>query len=255
MTRELTYDELLGGRLKMWQPQDGPKVSMDTVLLASWVRVRARHIKFLELGAASGAVSLMLALRFPSVDVTGIEIQGDLVDTAIKNRDINGISERVSFLEGDLRDTSLFPAQSFDGIAVNPPYETKERGRVSPVESRAIARHGADTCSVEDVAKAACRWLKDRGRLFAIFRADRMASFIDAMLACLLVPKRLRMIYPKANKPAKLFLIECVKRADISESARDGLTIEPSLTVYGDGDEYTPELLAEYEKAAGRDAS
>ena len=251
MTDGAAYDELLNGRLKMWQPEDGPKVNMDTVLLASWVRTRAARTSFLELGAATGAVSLMLAMRFPSIHVTGLEIQGDLLNTALRNREMNGLDGRVSFVHGDLRDASLFPPQSFDGIAVNPPYESEPRGRVSPVASRAIARHGVEpeeekeVCSIGDVADAARRWLKDRGRLFAIFRAGRMASFMGEMAGRLLVPKRLRMIHPRAEGPAKLFLIECVKRGG------EGLTVEPPLVIYGDGGQYTPELLNEYERAAG----
>ncbi|CBL28481.1 hypothetical protein [Fretibacterium fastidiosum] len=62
---EATRDDLLYGRLRLWQPAAGPRVSMDTVLLAAWVRRRARRPRFVELGSASGAVSLMLALRFP----------------------------------------------------------------------------------------------------------------------------------------------------------------------------------------------
>ncbi|MBQ9564671.1 MAG: methyltransferase domain-containing protein [Synergistaceae bacterium] len=226
---------------------------MDTVLLASWVRIRARKTRFLELGAATGAVSLMLALRFPSLRVTGLEIQRDLTLIAQQNRELNGVGDRVSFLQGDLRDVTLFSPQSFDGLAVNPPYESRKRGRVSPVASRAIARHGVEpqegegkeTCSVEDVARAAARWLKGGGRLFAVFRADRLALFVGAMSTCSLTPKRLRMVHPAPGRPAKLFLIECAK------DGGEGLIVEPPLVVYGDGGQYTPELLAVYDRAAG----
>ena len=236
----------------MWQPAEGPRVSMDTVLLAGWVRTRARRTRFVELGSAAGAVSLMLALRFPALRVTGVEIQGDLVDLALRNRVENGAEDRVSFVRGDLRDEALLPRESFDGLVVNPPYEDRGRGRVSPVAARSIARHGvdpasgADTCSLDDVALAALRLLKGRGRLFAVFRADRLAAFVGTMLARSLAPIRLRMIHPRRERPANLFLVECVKDAE-GRGRPVGLTVEPPLVVQGDDGEYTPDLLRAYE--------
>ena len=243
---EATRDEILYGRLRLWQPAEGPRVSMDTVLLAAWVRRRARRPRFLELGSASGAVAMMLALRFPPpFHVLGLEIQPELAELAERNRMENDLQDRVSFLCGDLRDTSLLPRESFDGIVVNPPYETAGRGRVSPVASRAIARQGAAgeaaCCTLEDVASAGARLLKGDGRLFAVFRTDRMASLMGAMGARGLTSKRVRMIHPRPGAASNLFLIECAK------GGGEGLTVEPPLFVLGPDGAYTPELLSAYE--------
>lgn len=261
-----THDDILYGRLKLWQPQSGPRVSMDTVLLAAWVRPRARRHRFVELGSATGAVSLMLALRFPApFSVVGVEIQPELVRLAQRNLAENDLEDRVSFLQGDLRDAALLPAESFDGLAVNPPYEAPgrsfevswrrqslaatpdggpSRGRVSSVLSRSIARqgdsHGTVCCTLDDIAAAASRLLKGHGRLFAVFRTDRLAPFMSSLLARRLVPKRLRMVHPRRESPSNLFLIECVKNGG------EGLTVEPPLVVTGEDGEYTPDLLRAY---------
>ncbi|MBQ9527118.1 MAG: methyltransferase domain-containing protein [Fretibacterium sp.] len=245
-----THDDILYGRLKLWQPQNGPRVSMDTVLLAAWVRPRARRHRFVELGSATGAVSLMLALRFPApFSIVGVEIQPELVRLAERNRAENALGDRVSFLEGDLRDAALLPAESFDGLAVNPPYEApargeSPRGRASSVPSRSIARQGGDSgevcCTLDDIAAAASRLLKGNGRFFAVFRTDRLAPFMSSMLACRLAPKRLRMVHPRRESPSNLFLIECVK------DGGEGLTVEPPLVVTGEDGEYTPDLLRAY---------
>ncbi|MDO4787176.1 MAG: methyltransferase domain-containing protein [Fretibacterium sp.] len=238
----MTHDDILYGRLRLWQPEKGPRVSMDTVLLASWVRrPSGRRASFVELGAATGAVSLMLALRFSgNFRIVGLEIQPDLVALAERNGRENGLEDRVSFLCGDLRDTSLLPPDTFDGLVVNPPYEEPGRGRASPVEARSIARQGS-RCSVADVAAASARLLKGRGRFFAVFRTDRMAAFIGAVLQRGLVPKRLRLIHPRPLKPSNLFLIECVK------GGGEGLLVERPLFVHDEEGNYTPELLRAYE--------
>ena len=104
----MTHDDILYGRLRLWQPEAGPRVNMDTVLLASWVRRPPRgRSSFVELGAAAGAVSLMLALRFSEeFRIVGVELQPDLAAMAERNGRENGLETRVSFRCGDLRDPS-----------------------------------------------------------------------------------------------------------------------------------------------------
>jgi tRNA1(Val) A37 N6-methylase TrmN6 len=245
----MTRDEILYGKLKLWQPDEGPRVNMDTVLLAAYVRVRPRAASsFIELGAAAGAVSLILALRFPErFQILGIEIQEELAALARRNRLENGFSGdgdgRVSFRRMDLREYRLLPAASFDGLVVNPPYEEEGRGRKSPLETVSIARHGA-CCTLPDIVRAA-RWLlKVKGRFFAVLRASRLAEFLALMVGEGIEPKRLRLVYshshPRPGEKASLFLVEGLK------GGGPGLTVEPPLFVYDGAGNYTPDLLKAY---------
>ena len=76
-----TRDAILHGMLMIEQPEEGPRVSVDSVLLASFVKARRKE-KIIELGSAHGAVSLLLAKRFPHVTVEGLEIQAELAALA-----------------------------------------------------------------------------------------------------------------------------------------------------------------------------
>jgi tRNA1(Val) A37 N6-methylase TrmN6 len=236
-----TRDEILYGKLKLWQPQEGPRVNMDTVLLASYVRVRRRaESVFVELGSATGAVSLMLALRFPErFRILGLEIQPELEALAQRNRLENGLDERVSFRCMDLREHRSLTAGSFDGLVVNPPYEEEGKGRKSPLESVSIARQGS-RCALKDVFQAASWLLKYKGRFFAVFRADRTAEFLASMTGGGIEPKRLRFVYPRAEERASVFLVEGLK------GGGSGSVVEPPLFVHDAGG-YTPELLKAYE--------
>ncbi len=238
----MTHDDILYGRLKLWQPEVGPRVKMDTVLLAAYVRLRSRRgASFVELGSATGAVSLMLALRFPErISVIGVEVQQELAEIAERNRIFNSMEDRVSFICGDLRDQDLLKGSSFDGLVVNPPYEASGRGQRSPAEVRAVAREEL-CCTASDVMKAASRLLKSKGRFFAVFRADRMSVFLNSMTAEGITPKRMRLVHPNALKPADLFLIEGIK------DGGEGLIIEPTLIVRDNEGNYTAELLKAYE--------
>lgn len=126
----ITRDDVLYGVLSLRQPVDGPRINVDTILLAAYVRDTFPRGggKVLELGCASGAVSLILAFRFPSLlSVHGLDIQDDLVRLANGNAALNSLSDRVSFTSGDLRNVrSLFLSQDFDCVLLIPPTRSPE---------------------------------------------------------------------------------------------------------------------------------
>ena len=106
---ETTCDDMLFGRLKLLQPLNGQRVSMDTILLSAWVKVRSGTRKVLEAGCATGAVSLLLAMKHRNIRVTGVDIQPELIELANLNASNNDLSDRVTFIAGDIRDKNLLP--------------------------------------------------------------------------------------------------------------------------------------------------
>lgn len=234
-----TRDAILYGILMIEQPEEGPRVSVDSVLLASFVKARGRE-RVIELGSAHGAVSLLLAKRFPHVTVEGLEIQPGLVTLAEKNAAGNDLQERVTFREGDLRRVrEFYPAQSFGIVVVNPPYGEADHSRPSPFESEAAARHGT-LCTLEDVVKASRYLLANKGRLFMIFRAGRVAELLSLLSRERIEPKRVRPVYPAPGRDAAVVLVQAAR------SAGRGLTLEPPLFIQDEKGEYTGALLAAY---------
>ena len=235
----LSCDDVLFGKLRILQPLDGPRVNMDTVLLYSWVKYRSGKVNFLEAGCASGAISLMLAVKFPNIHVTGIDIQDELINLARLNAQNYALEDRVNFIAGDLRDKDIFQRESYDVLVINPPYESLARSRQSSNISRSTARLEL-SCTPDDVGELARRVLKSNGRLFAIFTSQRLDVFMKAMMTHRLVPKRLRFVYPDLMHNSGTFLIECVKNGG------DGLDILPPLIVRDQTGNYTPELMQIY---------
>ena len=234
-----TSDEING--LKLIQPAVGPRVNMDTVLLASWVKKTRGNSKFLEAGCSAGAVSLLLASKFTkNFYITGFDIQSELIEIANTNAQNNNLSDRVSFVAGDLRDKNLFPRESFDGIVINPPYSSVKAGRESNDLSRSTARLEV-SCTPDDVGEFAFRSLKSRGRLFAVFASARLDVFMNSMIKYKIIPKRLKPVYPKINANSGIFLIECIKNGG------EGLVLMPPLIIRKANNDYTKELLDAYE--------
>src|SRR5690242_10913614 len=61
-TLELTDDEFLGGRVKLWQPKDGFRAGLDSVMLAAAVQVKP-GARVCDLGVGVGTASVCLAAR------------------------------------------------------------------------------------------------------------------------------------------------------------------------------------------------
>ncbi len=240
----VTKDDLLYGALTLRQPAEGPRVNVDTILLSAYVRDTFPRTggRILELGCASGAVSLILALRFPDAALTGLEIQEDLAALAEENAALNGLSGRISVVRGDLRNSgTLFPPQSFDCVAMNPPYGEPGRGRPSASRADRAARQGI-WCSPGEVASAARYLLKHRGRMYVVFRAGRTAELLASLSERDVEPKRIRFVHPLPGRKASVVLVEALR------GGKPGMTVEPPLFIEDGSGNYTEELLSAYTK-------
>ena len=81
---DLTCDDFLGGKLRIWQPRIGYRAGVDPVILAASVPAKPGDT-ILELGCGVGVASLCIAARVPDVQITGVEIQVDYAALAKRN--------------------------------------------------------------------------------------------------------------------------------------------------------------------------
>ena len=71
-----TVDALFDGALKLYQRKRGYRFSLDSLLLADFATLRPDD-RVIDLGTGNGVMPLILAYRYQSISVTGIEIQRD----------------------------------------------------------------------------------------------------------------------------------------------------------------------------------
>ncbi|MDY4033418.1 MAG: methyltransferase domain-containing protein [Pyramidobacter sp.] len=232
-------EAILYGFLRLRQPDVGPRVNMDTVLLAGFARPRAGE-RVLELGCAHGGVSLILAKRFPQSRFEGLDVQPRLIELARENAARNGLTANALFQTGDLREhRRLYGHQSFDAVVVNPPYEDSGFGRRAEAATNRLARQG-EMCSLADVCDAARFLLKNGGRLYMVMRALRLAETLALLRARNLEPRELLMVHPAPGKNASVFLVEARRNGGAA------VTVPPPLFIYDEKGEYTPELRRFY---------
>lgn len=231
-----TLTTLCRGRLQLFQKREAYRFSIDPILLANFVRLK-KHERILDIGTGCGIIPLYMSARYPDSTFTGIEIQKELFDLAVKNLRANG-AQNVRFLRGDVRTAAGELDAPFHVIVSNPPYVKKDTGRMSPQQSRRVARSEV-LLSLESLCAAASSLLYTKGRLYLIYPAQRLADLVAMARAHALEPRRLRLIHPRSSEPANLLLIECLKGGGAE------LTVEKPLCIY-DGTVYSEEVASYY---------
>jgi tRNA1Val (adenine37-N6)-methyltransferase len=232
---EVTVDALLRGRVRLYQPARGARMSLDPVLLAGFVS--PPFGRFLDIGCGAGALSFLMLARDPAATGVGVELQPRLAALAVRGRDDNGWRARLEIVTADVRERRPEVATgSFDLVATNPPYRSLREGNVSPDEERALAHHEV-ALALDEWLDAAARAVRPGGRVAAILPAPRAAELLEAMRSRSLAPVRLRAVHPFLDRAASRVLVEA------EPGGRRPLCFEPPLVVHVEGSRYTPEVL------------
>lgn len=214
---------------------------MDAVLLTGFAKVKEGE-KCLDLGTGTGIIPILLEAKTKGAHFTGLEIQEESADMAVRSVQYNHLEKKVDIVTGDIKEASqIFGAASFDVVTSNPPYMNDLHGLKNPELPKAIARHEV-LCTLEDVVREAARLLKPGGRFYMVHRPFRLAEIIRAMSRYKLEPKRLRMVHPYIDREPNMVLIEGVR------GGRAMLKVEKPLIVFQEMNVYTDEVRMLYEK-------
>ncbi|ACM19839.1 SAM-dependent methyltransferase [Geotalea daltonii FRC-32] len=232
---EITIDELRGDGLKIAQPLNGYRFSLDPILLSNFARLREGG-RIADLGTGCGIIPLLLAKQNKSATIVGIDFQEHMAALARHNVILNGYDDRVSILTEDIASLKgHFPVSSFDLVVSNPPYRKPGTGRVSPKAGRDKARHET-TATLADFMSMAKYLVKPAGRICFIYHVSRLVELFAEAVALKLAPLRLRMIHDNALSEAGMFMVELAK-------GRGGdMIIDPPLLVRDAHGGYSPEM-------------
>jgi tRNA1(Val) A37 N6-methylase TrmN6 len=226
---EKTSDTLFNGELHCLQHLDGYRFSIDSVLLAHFVRI-AQGENVLDLGAGCGVIGLILLYRAGNSiqTLTSFELQAGLVELTRENISLNQFNKQMQVVEGDLRNIrQFFDSESFSTVVCNPPFFAAGSGRASSNKESEIARHQV-ACTLSEVVAAAAVAVKNRGKVYLIYPAEGLASLLALLPKQQLTVKRLQLVYsyPDPSKEARLLLLEAVKNGG------EGVDVLPPFYVY-----------------------
>ena len=237
------WDDLQNNGLQILQKKTGFRFGMDSVLLSNFVRLKMREV-VADLGTGSGVLPLLLSQKEETARFHAFEWQAEIADMAARSVLRNGLQERITVHDADLRNADqLIGKASVHVVVCNPPYGKKDNIILSETENKRLSRHET-ACEITDILHASASILKNQGRLYMVFPSYRMLELFDGMRACRLEPKRLRMVCGKASKAPYLLLVEAIK------NAKPMLHWQPPLIVYQEDGTETEELKLIY--ASGR---
>lgn len=243
MTTELKQgerlDDLQCSHLRIIQNPEKFCFGMDAVLLSGFAKAKPGD-RVADLGTGTGIIPILMSAKTQAGHLTGLEIQPESADMARRSVLLNGLEERITIVEGDIKEASgLLGAAAFDVVTCNPPYMIGQHGLVNPQAPKAVARHEI-LCTLEDVVRETSRLLRPGGKFYLVHRPFRLAEIIGMLLTYRLEPKRMRLVHPFADKEPNMVLLEA------SRGGNSRMTVEPPLIVYQEPGVYMPEIYEIY---------
>ncbi len=233
--KALAPDTFFDGRLKVAQPIEGYRYSIDAVLLAAQPRPRPGE-SVVDLGTGCGIIALILAYRYPGVHLHAVEIQPELVRYARDNVSSNQMDDRICVVEMDMRQLSSdMLGGPVDWIVTNPPYWRVHSGRINPNAQKALARHEINM-DIKQLVETSRRLLRTGGRFCTIYPTERVSDLIFAMRNADIEPKWMQCLHSRLQEEGKLVLMEGVKGAGV------GLRMASPLAVYDAGGNYAEQI-------------
>lgn len=195
------------------QMRDGFKFSLDSLLLAEFVKVKKDDKKILDMCTGNAPVPLVLSLK-TNAEIVGFEIQKEISELALESVKINGLEKNIIIINDDIKNiNNYFESNTFDIITCNPPYfKTKEDGYRNKNDFLTLVRHEI-AIDLETIFKIASKNLKDNKAFYLVHRVERLDDIIVLARENKMNVKELQFISTKKEKAANTILVKCVKNS------------------------------------------
>lgn len=193
------------------QIKDGFKFSLDSLLLAEFVKIKKDDKKILDMCTGNAPVPLVLSLK-TDAEIVGFEIQKEISELALESVKINCLEKNIRIINDDIKNIdNYFESNTFDVITCNPPYfKTKEDGYRNRNDFLTLARHEI-AIDLETIFKIASKYLKDNKAFYLVHRVERLDDIIVLARENKMNVKELQFISTKKEKAANTILVKCVK--------------------------------------------
>lgn len=209
----------LNNGYKLIQKKDGFRFSVDAVILSDFFSPTKKG-KILDIGCGNGIIPILLYSKGKGEDITGVEIQEENCELALKNVKLNNLEEYIKIENSDVKE---YPkGNTFDYIISNPPYMEVDGKKQNILSCKSIARHEL-TLNLYDLIRNAKRLLKPMGSITLVHRSYRFTDISRILEDCGFSLKRVRFVYYSKDRNSNLVLVEAFK------GKKCKLEIEPPL--------------------------
>lgn len=206
----ISINDLFDYGYYIYQNDDYFKFSIDSVLLAEFVKIRKGSNKILDLCSGNAPIPMILQKKYGELDITGVELQKEIYDLAKKSIEYNKISS-ITMINEDVKNIKkTFKNTKFDVVVCNPPYFKIDEGTmVNDNEIKAIARHEL-MLSLNDLIFSTSKVIQNQGYFYMIHHITRFADVINILKKYNFGIKRLVFIHDDKYEKATLFLVEAM---------------------------------------------
>lgn len=209
----------LNNGYKLIQKKDGFRFSVDAIILSDFFSPTKKG-KILDIGCGNGIIPILLYSKGKGEDITGVEIQEENCELALKNVKLNNLEDYIKIENDDVKE---YPkGNTFDYIISNPPYMEVDGKKQNILSCKSIARHEL-TLNLYDLIRNAKRLLKPMGSITLVHRSYRFTDISRILEDCGFSLKRVRFVYYSKDRNSNLVLVEAFK------GKKCKLEIEPPL--------------------------
>ncbi len=220
----------------IYQDDDWFNFSLDSVLLTNFVNFRKKDKNLLDMCTGNAPIPMMLATK-NDIFITGVEIQKEIYDLAVKSINENGLNNRINLINDDICNLSKkFNPGSFDIITCNPPYfKVDKNSYINNDEIKRIARHEIKI-NLDKIFETSRYLLKSNGKIFLVHRPERLSEIILIMKKYGFEVKKIKFVYSRPENIANMVLIEA------SFNGSTGLKVLPPVWTHNEDRTYTDEI-------------
>jgi tRNA1Val (adenine37-N6)-methyltransferase len=205
------------------QEKSAMKIGTDGVLLGAWANAENSK-RILDIGTGTGLISLMLAQRFPSANISGLEIDKNAAEEAKFNFTYSPFAKRLTLFESSLQ--NFDSDEKFDFIVSNPPFFDFTHPENS---ARNTARQQTDL-TLKELLVHSNRLLSENGKSTYIIPYDKEDEFVSFAANLGLYPNKITRVKGNAQTTIKRSLILFSRKKTDLEI--DELIIEIERNVY-----------------------
>lgn len=187
------------------QIKDGYRYNSDTIMLYHFALKLKLRGEILEVGAGSGVLGLLLKREFEKANVTLMDIQKENAELCKYNAVANSLN--CDIIHTDFREYRS--DKRFDTIISNPPFY--HDGVIKSENMHLNISRYASNLSLEDLIKNSSTHLKSHGNLIFCYDAKQIMEIVQILYKFKFCMTKLKFIYPKIGKSAKVVLVEAKK--------------------------------------------
>ena len=204
-------NDLFDYGLSIYQIPGCFKFSLDSILLAEYVKTTNKAKNILDLCTGNAVIPLILSTK-TKAHIDAFEIQKVIYGLANDSVKYNNLENQISIYNDDIKDISKYIFdKKYDIITCNPPYfKCDENANINEKEELAIARHEIKI-NLQEIFKIAASYLNDGGEFYLVHRATRLDEIIITACNNNLNVKNIELIKTKEDSKPYIVLVRCIK--------------------------------------------